>query len=80
MKNTKNNEKNQSEFFSQESLMLACLVLPLDAVLMLSEAGVSQCMFLYPSNLPFPVQSSKLSAVYGFFPLGLAVHWMGQAT
>lgn len=69
MKNTKNSEKNQSGiFFSGE--FNACLLhsfLPLDAVLMLSEAGVSQCMVLYSSNLQFLVQSSKSSIVCDFF-------------
>ena len=43
----------------QQSLVLACWVLPLDLALMLPEAGVNQCQIMSMSSPQQFVQSDK---------------------
>ena len=50
---------------TQQSLVIACWVLPLDTALMMSEGGVSQCQMLSMSSPQQPVQSYKQSTVCG---------------
>ena len=55
MKNNKNSEKKTKVDLSQQSLVLACWVLPLDMAVMLSKADVSQCQMLSTSSPWKPV-------------------------